>query len=560
MLAPGAPIPDRTEVVALADAIAVASARRGRSPEGARLATLAADLRMRAYRFDRVASDAREALELYSAAANALGDAEEGCEIARKRALAQGEINLDPGQIYREVFLVGKRYASLSRGAGPSACLSSVERQLATLSSFRPSGDALAALERSAESQRVAMVPPALADADAGAPLDAGIDASALQADAQAGTGAPHPRGDVLVAPDLADAQQRAVKVTSVERYGDQQSARIVLHLSGPATFQAGALAADPASGANARVFLDIAHASAKGVSHEFAVGGAVQRVRLGSRDGGTRVVLDLSGPMHRKIFFLPDPFRIVVDVSTQPTSRPDAAQVGTSRVVRRVALDPGHGGIDDGATGPTGLHEKEVTLDIAHRVAPVLSHELKIESLLTRDRDVYVPLEARTALANAFHADLFVSIHCNASENGQARGVQTFHLDQVRDPEGNSIRLAARENAGRAKGGAVDIDQVNALLSGLNVGDMVARSRHVADLFQRSALVTLAPRYPDTKDQGVKSAGFFVLVGAEMPAVLFETSFISNPDDEARLAKADYRQKLADAIINAIRAYREGR
>jgi N-acetylmuramoyl-L-alanine amidase len=97
-------------------------------------------------------------------------------------------------------------------------------------------------------------------------------------------------------------------------------------------------------------------------------------------------------------------------------------------------------------------------------------------------------------------------------------------------------------------------------IVSNLDVGDLLDRSRHVADLVQRAALASLGQRWPDTKDQGTKSAGFFVLVGADMPAVLFETSFISNPEDEGRLATADYRQKLADAVANAIRAYREGK
>src|SRR4029079_7492159 len=134
-------------------------------------------------------------------------------------------------------------------------------------------------------------------------------------------------------------------------------------------------------------------------------------------------------------------PFRIVIDLSTRKPQREDkpAAGTGGGRGIRRVAIDPGHGGNDAGAVGPTGLKEKDVTLDIAHRVAPLLARELKIETLLTRDNDAYVPLDLRTAQAHAFHGDLFVSIHCNASENGKASGVQTFILDEARDPEGSA-------------------------------------------------------------------------------------------------------------------------
>jgi N-acetylmuramoyl-L-alanine amidase len=228
---------------------------------------------------------------------------------------------------------------------------------------------------------------------------------------------------------------------------------------------------------------------------------------------------------------------------------------------VRRVAVDPGHGGTDSGAVGPTGLREKDVTLDIAHRLAPLLAHELKIETLVTRDDDTYVPLDMRTARANAFHADLFVSIHCNASENPAARGVQTFVLDEARDPEGFAARVAARENAPKGKAQALgNMEEVTAIGMTLNPAEMRASSRHMADLLQRSVLSSLLGRYKDTKDQGVKTAGFFVLVGADMPAVLFETAFISNVEDESRLATADYRQKLADAILNAIRAYKSGK
>ncbi|WP_234023908.1 N-acetylmuramoyl-L-alanine amidase family protein [Sorangium cellulosum] len=286
-------------------------------------------------------------------------------------------------------------------------------------------------------------------------------------------------------------------------------------------------------------------------------------------------MVLDLAADLYRRIFYLPEPFRIVIDVSTRPPLRDDKAEAGGKREVRRVAIDPGHGGNDTGAVGPTGLKEKDVTLDVAHRVAPLLARELKIETLLTRDSDVYVPLELRTARANAFHADLFVSIHCNASDNGRARGVQTFSLAAPHDAEStSSSETAARENAARAARTGRDVGdgqdasaddpearrEVAAILSNLNVGDMAARSRHFAELLQRASLASLAPRYPDTKDQGVKGAGFFVLAGADMPAALFETAFISNPEDEARLATADFRQKMADAIVNAIRAYREGK
>ena len=264
--------------------------------------------------------------------------------------------------------------------------------------------------------------------------------------------------------------------------------------------------------------------------------------------------MLDLSGRVFRRVFYFPSPFRVVIDVLTpEAAARLNRGKTAGPRVVRRVVLDPGHGGSDPGATGPGGLQEKSVTLDIAHRAAPVLANELGIVTMLTRDTDAYVSLEERTARANAFHADLFISIHCNASPNPDATGVQTYILDPSRDQ--SSRRIAARENAIKtgASGGVAQV------VKDMLIAGSQQRSAHFAGLLQRSALASLRESYPEATDDGVKTAAFFVLVGAQMPAVLFETSFISNPEEESRLSTADYRQKLADAIVNAVKAYRRG-
>jgi N-acetylmuramoyl-L-alanine amidase len=275
--------------------------------------------------------------------------------------------------------------------------------------------------------------------------------------------------------------------------------------------------------------------------------------VREGTQGDAVRIVLDLANAAHRRIFYVPEPFRVIIDVATHVPERagvPGAA----GRAISRVALDPGHGGNDPGAVGPAGLREKDVVLDVAHRAAPILSRELGIVTLLTRDDDRLVPLDERTARANAFHADLFISIHCNAADVGLAHGVMSFVLDTTRDEV--AARIAARENAT-----SVDAtSQVASIASNLRLADLATRSTRLAELLQRTTMASLLPRFPDANDQGVKTAGFFVLLGAEMPSVLFETSFISNPVEEKRLAAAEYRQKLADGIVNAVRAYREGR
>ena len=219
-----------------------------------------------------------------------------------------------------------------------------------------------------------------------------------------------------------------------------------------------------------------------------------------------------------------------------------------------RVVIDPGHGGKDTGAVGPGGVREKDVTLDVAHRVAPVLAGQ-GIQVVLTRDDDRFVSLEERTARANAFDADLFVSIHCNASEStrpARHRDVRPRH-DARRDrrPRGRArerdhpggqrrARVHPRRHADGRRGAALD----------------AVRPAPAA----RRARPPSQTQYADVVDGGVHTAGFYVLVGARMPSVLFETSYISNATDEQRLGSDDYRQLVADAIANAVKAYREGR
>lgn len=549
-----APLPTRPEAVALADALSIAAQREGRTPEGAHLVRLAADLRARLWRFDQSATDAREAMELYASAAVAAGGTEDGCEAERRRALLAGELARDAAVSYRELYLASRRASAregrAGTGAAPGRCAAGLEMALAAAVAYRPALEAMTALEREGDA---AAQKGALPAARPGGTAPAPDEAAPALAPASAST----PGGDVVVSPREDAVGKDPVKLLAIEPFGGEDAARVVVRLSAPATFQVGTLGVDGGSGKNPRVFVDIARAQSRGLAHEMEVGGLVRRVRLGAHEGGTRVVLDLGSTAIRRVFYLPDPFRVVIDVTTRARVVEDKPTPGAPREIRRIALDPGHGGNDAGAVGPTGLREKDVTLDIAHRAAPLLAHELQIETLLTRDSDNYVPLDLRAARANNYHADLFLSIHCNASENGAARGVQTFVLDEARDPDGLAARVAARENAQRG----ADREVLSAaVLANLNVAAMSARSRHVAELLQRSALGSLATRYPDTRDQGVKTAGFFVLVGADMPAVLFETAFISNPDDEGRLATADYRQKLADAIVNAVRAYRAGK
>lgn len=505
-------MPARAEVVARADALAVQAAKRG-GPEGARLAAEAAALRRRIWRVEGNAADALEAEELYRTAA---GTAWSGaCDAEIALADIEGELKADPAGEYVALYRSRARHRT-------EPCAKRIEAMLATLSAFAPAPDLLADVDREAKATlpRGAPVQPASAVSAGGAPVQ----------------------------PELP--KERALepsRITRVERYGGKDAARVVVFVTAPALFEVGELQGDGVRGP--RLFVDIKGAKFRG-RRDYDGEGIVERVRLGEQGNATRVVLDLTGTAFHRVFYLPEPFRLVIDVSKEPAL---AADDHGPRRVRRLVLDPGHGGHDPGAQGAGGLREKDVVLDIAHRAAPLVARELGISTLLTRDSDAFVPLDERVARANAFSADLFVSIHCNASESVGSRGVMTFALDSSRDDL--AARVAARENAASEQAAA---ELANAMSHVLDPGSL-ARSHHFAELLQRASVASLAPHYPDVLDQGVKSAGFYVLAGARMPAVLFETSFISNPTEERRLDQGDYRQKMADAIVNAVRAFRDG-
>jgi N-acetylmuramoyl-L-alanine amidase len=284
-------------------------------------------------------------------------------------------------------------------------------------------------------------------------------------------------------------------------------------------------------------------------VMRDTAQKGIVRHVRLETTSTGSRALLELDGRAYRHAFHMQEPYRIVIDIARHPPG----ASGRSARAVSRVVLDPGHGGKDSGAVGTAGVREKDVTLDIARRVAPVLEGQ-GLQVLLTRKDDVFVSLEERTALANADAADLFVSIHCNASESRGRRGVEAYILDTTRDEI--AARVAARENATTQPVSA----ELASILGSMRLADDAQRSTHFAQLLDRVAMVALQMKYSDVVDGGVHTAGFYVLVGARMPGVLFETSYVSNPAEEQRLGSPEYRQLLADAIVNAVKAYREGR
>src|SRR5580704_3088774 len=338
-----APLPSRAEAVAMTDALAIAAHREGSTPEGARLSRIGADLRARLFRFDQTPSDGREALELYAASAVAAGAAEEGCEAERQRALFAGELAHDAAVSYRELYLALRRREARAASPAPpspsasapaadhaparSRCLAALDMALAAAVAYRPAGDAMHALEQEGNAAALA----AQRGAAPGSPqLPAGVAPAVVPVAATAPASAAEPRGDVVVSPKEEAVGKDPVKVVSLEPFGGEDAARVVVHLTGAATFAVGTLAGDEGKGP--RVFVDIARASSHGITHEKEVGGLVRRVRVGAHAGGTRVVLDLAATAFRRVFYLPDPFRIVIDVSTHARAEAAAAPDGGTR------------------------------------------------------------------------------------------------------------------------------------------------------------------------------------------------------------------------------------
>jgi N-acetylmuramoyl-L-alanine amidase len=225
------------------------------------------------------------------------------------------------------------------------------------------------------------------------------------------------------------------------------------------------------------------------------------------------------------------------------------ARQLGLS--VARVVIDAGHGGHDPGAQA-NGVNEAELTLDVASRLSRLLQKQPGVEVVMTRDTDVFVPLEERTAIANREGADLFLSIHANASRNPKAQGVETYFLNFANNPEAEAV--AARENStsGRAMHSLPDI------VKAIATNNKIDESRDFADIVQRSMVRKLGTKNKQLRDLGVKQAPFVVLIGASMPSVLAEISFVTHRQEGILLKNAAYRQQIAEALFEAVIKYQE--
>ncbi|MGO9008486.1 MAG: N-acetylmuramoyl-L-alanine amidase [Bryobacteraceae bacterium] len=220
---------------------------------------------------------------------------------------------------------------------------------------------------------------------------------------------------------------------------------------------------------------------------------------------------------------------------------------------LNRVVIDPGHGGHDQGTAGARGLLEKDLVLDVALRAGALIEQRLRAEVIYTRSTDVFVPLESRTALANDKKADLFISIHANASSWPKVSGVETYYLNFTEAKD--ALAVAARENASST----ASISELHDLIQQITLHDKAEESKDLAASIQASLFALYARHFPGERDRGVRRAPFVVLIGATMPSVLAEIGFLSNPKEEALLRKPEYRQKVAEALARGVERYASG-
>ncbi|NVN98296.1 MAG: N-acetylmuramoyl-L-alanine amidase, partial [Geobacteraceae bacterium] len=313
---------------------------------------------------------------------------------------------------------------------------------------------------------------------------------------------------------------------------------------------------------------------------------GLLKSVRVAQYKADTvRVVLDVENIRDYKIFTFSDPFRIIVDVKGErPTEisasapvisaapqplvqapreilpEPKKEEVPAVKAVsrqklkpgkiRRIVVDPGHGGKDPGAVGLSGLQEKDVVLSIGLLVAKKLRDEVGVDVVMTRSTDVFIELQERTAIANQVGADLFLSVHANAALNRKASGIETYYLNLAKTEK--AAQLAARENGTSLE----KVSLLQAVLFDLMANYKLNDSAHLAEEVQKALYKRISSHDSSVKNLGVKQGPFYVLVGATMPSILVESAFISNPHEEAKLTDPKYLELTAEGIIDGVVAY----
>lgn len=391
-------------------------------------------------------------------------------------------------------------------------------------------------------------------------------------------TGRETTSGEVVASSEKKDgspAPGDPATVTGIRYWSNPDYTRIVIDANQETDYINNLLKKDPSINQHhERLYVDLEKSRlSEAIERRIPIDDAhLKDVRAGQYTPDTvRVVVDMKSFKDYNVFALKNPFRIVIDVrgesESQPVSRPSTGTFHTGEIdqeagsasiarqlalgVRRVVIDPGHGGRDPGAPGAVaGVYEKDIVLDISLMLAKKIKRDLGIEVIMTRTTDTYLTLEERTAIANTHRADLFISVHANASRNRNAHGMETYFLNLTTDNE--SIAVAARENATSEK----NISELQEILNDLMHNAKINESSRLATYTQKSMYSKASSSFNPVVNKGVKQAPFYVLLGAQMPSILIETGFISNPKECRRLMDVAYQKVLCNGIVEGIRSF----
>ena len=388
----------------------------------------------------------------------------------------------------------------------------------------------------------------------------------------------------VAIKPAPAKAGSRGdATITDLRFWSNPEYTRIVVNADDERNYSHRLLKKDPdINKPFQRLYIDIEQSKlGKGVADHTQINdNLLNQARAGQYLPHTvRVVIDIKSFKNYKIFSLKDPFRIVIDVwgkgsnggpvsssdrniadsgKSEKLSRVTTDNLKSSDITRQFALgvkkiviDPGHGGSDPGAPGYyKNVWEKDIVLKLAKKLAVILRNRLNCTVVLTRSTDKKLTLEERTAIANTKRADLFISLHCNAAKNRRLKGIETYILNLATDEQ--AIAVAARENATSKK----NISDLEYILSDLMKNAKIEESTRLANLVQNSLVKGLKKKYSGINNLGVKQAPFYVLLGARMPSILIEASFISNKTEGKRLMSDTYQTAISSAIADGVEKY----
>lgn len=362
--------------------------------------------------------------------------------------------------------------------------------------------------------------------------------------------------------------------VKSIRHFAASDYTRVVIDLNKPTEFMKHWLRENPEFNKPPRLFIDLQTDSIDAsIPKEIDIkDGLLRSVRWApNRPGVTRIVLDSDNVKDFTVFAMSNPDRIVIDVSNQgiDNKQPETLRTAERNItndrdlskttlasvfglkVRRIVIDAGHGGKDPGASY-YGLKEKDIVLDIALELERLFKQNTDLEVHLTRRTDVFIPLEERTAIANRLKADIFVSVHVNASRNKNSSGLETFVLNVTKDQ--SALEVAAAENMATEK----SMSDLQGILKDIMLNSKLEESLLLAAKAQESLTQSVYGTANHKNNRGVKQAPFYVLVGAKMPSILVEAGFISNREEAEMLKSSAHRKKIAYGIFQGLQNYIE--